>query len=50
MATILVINDDPVQLHLLGSLLEQDYFEVIRFICLFLPFPPLMPGSMLKMF
>jgi len=33
MATILVINDDPVQLHLLGSLLEQDYFEVIRFVC-----------------
>jgi PAS domain S-box-containing protein len=33
MASILVINDDPVQLHLLGSLLEQDHYEVIRFVC-----------------
>lgn len=33
MASILVINDDPVQLHLLASLLEQDHFEVIRFVC-----------------
>jgi PAS domain S-box-containing protein len=33
MASILVINDDPVQLHLLASLLEQEYFEVIRFVC-----------------
>jgi len=33
MACILVINDDPVQLHLLASLLEQDHFEVIRFVC-----------------
>jgi len=32
MASILVINDDPVQLHLLASLLEQDHFEVIRFV------------------
>ncbi|MDH3502927.1 MAG: response regulator [Nitrospirota bacterium] len=33
MASILVINDDPVQLHLLASWLEQDYFEVSRFVC-----------------
>jgi len=33
MASILVINDDPVQLHLLASLLEQDHFEVLRFVC-----------------
>ncbi len=32
MASILVINDDPVQLHLLASLLEQDYDEVTRFV------------------
>jgi PAS domain S-box-containing protein len=32
MASILVINDEPVQLHLLASLLEQDHFEVIRFL------------------
>ena len=31
MATLLVINDDPVQLHLLASLLEQDHETVIRF-------------------
>ncbi|MDH5564680.1 MAG: response regulator, partial [Nitrospirota bacterium] len=28
---LLVINDDPVQLHLLASLLEQDHEQVIRF-------------------
>jgi len=33
MATLLVINDDPVQLHLLASLLEQDHDQVIRFSC-----------------
>jgi PAS domain S-box-containing protein len=33
MATLLVINDDPVQLHLLASLLEQDHEQVIRFTC-----------------
>ena len=33
MATLLVINDDPVQLHLLASLLEQDCEQVIRFTC-----------------
>ena len=33
MTSILVINDDPVQLHLLASLLEQEYFEVSRFVC-----------------
>lgn len=33
MATLLVINDDPVQLHLLASLLEQDHAQVIRFTC-----------------
>jgi PAS domain S-box-containing protein len=33
MASILVINDDPVQLHLLASLLDQEYFEVNRFVC-----------------
>jgi PAS domain S-box-containing protein len=33
MWSVLVINDDPVQLHLLASLLEQDHFEVIRFVC-----------------
>ena len=33
MASILVINDDPVQLHLLASLLEEDYGEVTRFVC-----------------
>jgi len=32
MASILVINDDPVQLHLLASLLEQDHLEAIRFV------------------
>lgn len=31
MSTLLVINDDPVQLHLLGSLLEQDHDHVVRF-------------------
>ncbi len=29
---VLVVNDDPVQLHLLCSLLEQDYEEVVRFV------------------
>ena len=33
MATLLVINDDPVQLHLLASLLEQDHEQVVRFSC-----------------
>jgi len=33
MATLLVINDDPVQLHLLASLLEQEHEQVIRFTC-----------------
>ena len=33
MATLLVINDDPVQLHLLASLFEQDHEQVIRFTC-----------------
>ena len=33
MATLLVINDDPVQLHLLASLLEPDHEQVIRFSC-----------------
>ena len=33
MSTILVINDDPVQLHLLGSLLEPEYDQVVRFAC-----------------
>jgi PAS domain S-box-containing protein len=33
MSTLLVINDDPVQLHLLGSLLEQDHEQVMRFTC-----------------
>ena len=33
MASILVINDDPVQLHLLASWLERDDFEVSRFVC-----------------
>ncbi|HNP59390.1 MAG TPA: response regulator [Nitrospirales bacterium] len=33
MASILVINDDPVQLHLLASWLEKDYFAVNRFVC-----------------
>lgn len=33
MASILVINDDPVQLHLLASWLEKDYFAVSRFVC-----------------
>jgi PAS domain S-box-containing protein len=33
MWSVLVINDDPVQLHLLASLLEQEHFEVIRFVC-----------------
>ena len=33
MTSILVINDDPVQLHLLASLLEQEHYEVIRFVC-----------------
>ncbi len=28
---ILVVNDDPVQLHLLGSLLDQDHEQVVRF-------------------
>ena len=31
MSSILVINDDPVQLHLLVSLLEQDHHEVSRY-------------------
>ena len=31
MTTLLVINDDPVQLHLLASLLEQDHDQVVRF-------------------
>ncbi len=31
MSTLLVINDDSVQLHLLGSLLEQDHEHVVRF-------------------
>ena len=30
MARVLVINDDPVQLHLLATLLEQDHHEVQR--------------------
>lgn len=30
---LLVINDDPVQLHLLVSLLEQDHEQVMRFTC-----------------
>ncbi len=33
MATLLVINDDPVQLHLLASLLELEHEHVIRFSC-----------------
>lgn len=33
MASILIINDDPVQLHLLASWLERDYFVVSRFLC-----------------
>ena len=33
MTTLLVINDDPVQLHLLASLLEQDHDQVVRFSC-----------------
>ncbi len=33
MSTLLVINDDPVQLHLLASLLEQDHEQIIRFSC-----------------
>jgi two-component system cell cycle sensor histidine kinase/response regulator CckA len=33
MASILVINDDPVQLHLLASWLEKDYFAVSPFVC-----------------
>ncbi len=33
MPSILVINDDPVQLHLLSSWLEKDYFAVSRFVC-----------------
>jgi two-component system cell cycle sensor histidine kinase/response regulator CckA len=33
MATLLVINDDPVQLHLLASLLEQEHDQVVRFSC-----------------
>ncbi len=32
MPTLLVINDDPVQLHLLGSLLEHDHEHVICFV------------------
>lgn len=32
MASILLINDDPVQLHLLASLLKQDEFEVNGFV------------------
>jgi PAS domain S-box-containing protein len=32
MASILVVNDDPVQLHLLARLLEQDGFAVNRFV------------------
>ena len=31
MTTLLVINDDPVQLHFLASLLEKDYEMVMRF-------------------
>ena len=31
MAKLLVVNDDPVQLHLLASLLERDHSEVVRF-------------------
>ncbi len=33
MATLLVINDDPVQLHLLASLLESEHERVVRFSC-----------------
>ena len=33
MATLLLINDDPVQLHLLASLLEQDHDHIVRFSC-----------------
>ncbi len=33
MATLLIINDDPVQLHLLASLLEPDYDQVSAFAC-----------------
>jgi PAS domain S-box-containing protein len=33
MTRLLVINDDPVQLHLLASVLEQDHEHVIRFTC-----------------
>jgi CheY-like chemotaxis protein len=33
MATLLIINDDPVQLHLLASLLESEHERVIRFSC-----------------
>lgn len=29
---LLVVNDDPVQLHLLCSLLEQDHEQVVRFV------------------
>ena len=30
MACVLVINDDPVQLHFLSTLLEQDQYRVTR--------------------
>ncbi len=33
MATLLVINDDPVQLHFLASVLEHSHEQVIRFTC-----------------
>ncbi|MDH5428547.1 MAG: response regulator [Nitrospirota bacterium] len=33
MTTLLVINDDPVQLHLLASVLELSHEQVIRFTC-----------------
>ncbi len=33
MTTLLVINDDPIQLHFLASLLEKDYEIVMRFTC-----------------
>ncbi len=33
MTTLLVINDDPVQLHLLASLLEAEHQHVISFSC-----------------
>ncbi len=33
MATLLIINDDPVQLHLIANLLEPDYDQVTTFSC-----------------